>query len=115
MTDIIVRVPNGEVSHFWEDAEVDDGYEVEEFWQLGAVPQRLSPGDFVWFQIGTELVARACVDRIHAQASQRCASTGRMWRGALIWWKDADFERLAAPVSGIPGFTRGFRYKEEAT
>ena len=114
MTDIVVKVPRDEVDHFWHELLPSGDREVEEFWHLPAPPRRCGAGDWIWFQVGDQLVARARIDRVHPKASRICELTGRKWKGALVFWAAHDFEKLEHPMPGIPKFTRGVRYREAA-
>jgi hypothetical protein len=118
MTDIIVRVPKKEVEHFWEDTLL-----AYEFWALGRTPVDLKVGNFIWFQIDKQIVARAPVDSIGGSAANNlvdknadtqqsitCETTGRRYTGCLVFWRSTDFEKLNHPLPGT-NLQRGFCYK----
>jgi len=107
MSDILVRVPQKEIAHFWEPIFTDE----IAWWTLPCQPVRCGKGDRIWFQIGDEVVARARISWIE-HATKRCESTGRIWRGVHLGWSGGDLERLEVPREG-KGLTRGFMYYEE--
>ena len=107
MTNILVHIPQRELEHFWE--ETPEAH--EEWWKVSARPRELSPGDFIYFEFGQQLVARARVDRI-VEDELVCQVTGRVWSGVHVVWKAEDFERLEEPQPS-PKVQRGFRYLRE--
>lgn len=104
MSDILVRVPKGEVDHFWD--EIPDGNVA--WWTLSSTPRRFETGEHVYFQIGNEVVARARVEEIRVD-ERVCEDTGRTWKGCHLVWSKGALERLPSPCEGTK-LTRGFCY-----
>ncbi len=101
---ILVRVPKSEEEHFWEDTPGA----IYEWWTLGKTPTKLKPGDYIYFQIKDKIEARAFIHSIQ-KGDQSCDATDRLWKGVHIIWPISAFEKLDAPLPGLP-LTRGFCY-----
>lgn len=105
---ILVRVPKSEVEHFWEKFEIE-GEELDEFWSLSKMPKNALRLEYIYFQIGKEIVARAKICGL-AINEELCLSTRRSWTGCQVYWHQKDFEKIE-PLPG-KNLTRGFCYLE---
>lgn len=109
MSDLVVWVPKREIAHFWDETPAD----ALEWWTLAVRPKRFELGDFIYFQIGAALVARAKVSEIRADV-RTCEATGRVWSGVHLVWRASDFERLETPQPWRVQHTRGYTYYPSA-
>lgn len=106
MTDIVVKVPKSEEAHFWEEHDPDS----DEWWTLASKPKHCQEGDFIWFELQGQIVAKAQIEWIDTK-SRHCDATDREWKGVHVGWSSSKFIKLDSPKEGV-GVWRGFRYYE---
>lgn len=90
--DILIAVPKKLVDHFWRDY-LDEG---EEFWKVHPKPVHVNPGDWLWFKIGNEIVAKAPLLRL--QSGRMDCVSGKSWDGHFVVWDLQKFEKLDKPI-----------------
>lgn len=101
---ILVNVPKKEIDHFWEP--VPRGNLV--WWTLPVQPKKFKVGEYLYFQIGSEIVARVQIEEI-SKDDLICDSTKRDWKGVHLCWSGGMLERLENPLPG-ESLRRGFKY-----
>lgn len=104
MTDIIVRIPEGQTTHFYCDKMESQ----LAFWRLSAKPKRLEPDDFIWFSRPGGVVAGARVREVTDRALESSDPQGR-WK--VTWQGNSThvFDPRETPA-GVQYAGRGFRY-----
>jgi hypothetical protein len=103
MTSIVVAVPKAEVDHFWEP--IPEGNIA--WWTLSRKPKRLRVGDYIYFAISNELVAKAVVRELR-EDRRVCEATGRTWEGVHVVWNAGDLQKLKDKSAWK--ISRGFHY-----
>lgn len=103
MPDIIVRIPAGQVSHFYGDKV----HAPQAFWRFSNRPQRLDERDgYIWFTRPEGVVAGAKVLGVVREVEDTDDPTGKF----NVLWDGLDLTLLEAPVPDIQYAGRGFRY-----
>lgn len=103
MHSIAVRVPRRHEDKFWDL----DGYASSGKWSLERRPPHVGEGDYLYFAIGTELVARAPIVRLEGGLSTDGAPVADEPQ-ARVHWDVSKMERLDPPVTFW--LSKGFRY-----
>lgn len=97
MTDIIVRIPAGQIEHFYDDKLYADSA----FWRFNGRPQKLAAGEFIWFTLPEGTKAGAKVEEITDRIMDSTDPSGK--------W-NVTFDALDIPNPSRPSTTarRGF-------
>lgn len=102
MADIIARIPNNQVDHFYNDKLG----EVTAFWRVAGKPKRLEAGDYIFFTRPQGVVAGAKIVEITDAVMDSPDPSGK-WN--IVWdsWGSSKFE---PPIKDIQYAGRGYRY-----
>lgn len=102
MADIIVRIPQSQLQHFY----CDKMESAVAFWRFAHKPKRLEAGDFIWFTRPAGVVAGARV----LEVTQREIDTDDPQGAWKATWQGNATRLLDPTVADIQYAQRGYRY-----
>lgn len=105
MTDLIIRIPENQMDHFWGDKYNAPAA----FWRFHSRPKQLDEGDFIWFTTPKGVVAGVIVSEITKREIETDDPQG-IWK---VIWKGEHLVEFDPPVAEINYGSQGYRYAKE--
>jgi hypothetical protein len=106
MSDIIVRIPQRQLDHFYYDKMESP----IAFWRFAHKPKQLHAGDFIWFTRPEGVIAGAQVLEVTQREVESDDPQGA-WKAT---WKGNATRLLKATVADIQYAQQGYRYLSAA-
>jgi hypothetical protein len=105
--DIVVTIPKSEYKNDDLETQRMNYHNENQFWTMKKIPKAIGIGSRIYFVKHGMIESSMKIFKIERDKEETCTTTGRLWKGNLLYMNDLQYLDNTIPCKGF----QGYRYR----